>query len=99
MQLQNSLELARQGHLFTKEASPKIYYRPYILLPEQKTLIEQQIALAQAHIDKKIEEGTTFQHRESVVEADNGNRQQESEPDEGQSSREGAEVTKEGSGE
>lgn len=68
MRLQNSLELARAGHLFTKEATPKIYYRPYLLLPEQKTLIEQQIAQAQEEIDAKEQDNTIFQRRRSDVE-------------------------------
>jgi hypothetical protein len=67
VRLQNSLDLARAGHLFTKEATPKIYYRPYLLLPEQKTLIEQQIAQTQAQIEAN-EQGTTFQRRNSVEE-------------------------------
>src|ERR1700731_1623648 len=73
VRLQNSLDLARAGHLFTKEATPKIYYRPYLLLPEQKTLIEQQIAQAQAQIEEK-EQGTAIQHRDSVEEDDSGDR-------------------------
>jgi len=58
------LELARAGHLFTKVATPKIYYRPYLLLPEQKTLIEQQIAQAQQQMETK-EQDVTLQSRES----------------------------------
>lgn len=68
MRLQNTLDLARAGHLFTKEATPKIYYRPYLLLPEQKTLIEQQIAQAQEEIDAKEQDNTAVQRRGSDVE-------------------------------
>ena len=91
MRLQNLLESARAGHLFTKEATPKIYYRPYLLLPEQKTLIEQQIAQAQAQIEEK-EQGTAIQRRDSVEEDDSGDRRVDNErQEESQSPKEGDE--------
>ena len=56
--LENSGMLARAHHLYT-QCEPKIYYRPYLLLPEQITLIEQQVVDTQAQIDANVE-GTTL---------------------------------------
>ena len=48
--LQNANLLAQARHLHT-EATPRIYYRPYLLTSEQSTIIEEQITQAQASID------------------------------------------------
>ena len=56
--------LARARHLYT-QCEPRIYYRPYILLPEQITLIEQQVVDAQAQIDANVQ-GTTLGRRDSL---------------------------------
>ena len=55
--------LSRAHHLYT-QCSPRIYYRPYLLLPEQSALIEEQIIEAQAQIDAEVE-GTTLKRRDS----------------------------------
>lgn len=63
MRLQNSLALMRAHHLHTV-TSPKIYFRPYLLLPEQVGLIETQVAETQAQIDVD-EHGTILKRRDS----------------------------------
>lgn len=55
--------LSRSHHLYT-QCSPRIYYRPYLLLPEQSSLIEEQIIEARAQIDAEVE-GTTLKSRGS----------------------------------
>lgn len=55
--------LSRAHHLYT-QCSPKIYYRPYLLLPEQSALIEEQVIQAQAQVDAEVE-GTTLRRRDS----------------------------------
>jgi hypothetical protein len=55
--------LSRAHHLYT-QCSPRIYYRPYLLLPEQSALIEEQVIEAQAQIDAEVE-GTTLKRRNS----------------------------------
>jgi hypothetical protein len=54
--------LGRAHHLHT-QCSPTIYYRPYVLLPEQNAIIEEQLVEAQAQIDAD-NEGTTLKRRE-----------------------------------
>ena len=56
--------MARAHHLHT-DFSPKIYYRPYLLLPEQTTLIDEQIAEAQAQVDAGVH-GSTLRRRDSL---------------------------------
>ena len=55
--------LERAQHLSTK-CTPSIYYKPYILTSDQKSLIEEQVSKAQAQIDAN-EERTFRPHRES----------------------------------
>jgi hypothetical protein len=54
--------LARAHHLST-ETTPKVYYRPYVLLNEQSAIIDGQIAEVRAKIE---EEGVTVPRRDSV---------------------------------
>jgi hypothetical protein len=56
--------LARAHHLST-ETTPKVYYRPYVLLSEQSAIIDGQIAEVRAKIE---EEGVTVPRRDSVGE-------------------------------
>jgi hypothetical protein len=62
--------LAKAHHLYT-ECSPKIYYRPYILLPEQSALIEQQVTQAEAQVDVDTE-GTTLTRRDDSLAGKDG---------------------------
>lgn len=57
--------MQRAYHLHTK-GEPKIYYRPYILTPEQKDLIEEQVSQAQAQIESN-EQGSLLS-REPIIE-------------------------------
>ena len=54
-------------HLHTK-TTPKIYYRPYLLLPEQSTLIDEQVADAQAQLEAQAVDakGVSFLRRDSL---------------------------------
>jgi hypothetical protein len=56
--------LARAYHLHT-QCSPRIYYRPYVLLDGQKSQIGRQIAETRAKIDVDVE-GITLKHRDSL---------------------------------
>ena len=61
--------LSRAHHLYT-QCSPRIYYRPYLLLAEQRALIEEQVIDAQAQIDAEVD-GTTLKRRNSHPERRN----------------------------
>jgi hypothetical protein len=54
--------LARAHHLSTGSVS-KIYFRPYLLLPEQNEIIEEQVANAKKEIE---EEEVKLQRRDSL---------------------------------
>ena len=61
--------LSRAHHLYT-QCSPRIYYRPYLLLPEQRALIEDQVIETQAQIDAEVD-GTTLKRRDSLLKTRN----------------------------
>jgi hypothetical protein len=63
--------MAKAHHLCT-ECSPRIYYRPYILLPEQSTLINRQVAQAETQIDADTEETTLSRQDDSLAGRDEG---------------------------
>jgi hypothetical protein len=54
--------LARAHHLST-ETTPKVYFRPYLLLSEQSAIIEGQVADVRAQIE---EEGVIVRRRDSM---------------------------------
>lgn len=66
--IQNANLLAQARHLHT-EATPRIYYRPYLLTSEQSAVIEEQITQTQASIDANSS-GSTLRRQNSFEDVD-----------------------------
>ncbi|KAF2423121.1 hypothetical protein EJ08DRAFT_619091 [Tothia fuscella] len=64
MHLRHS-NMLNQARFLQTMSEPKLYYKPWDLLPDQEDQIQRQITAAQATIDEELE---SFQHRREVEE-------------------------------